>query len=454
MTTNRSNRIWTARSLTLLGASVAIAIAVACSNAESNRSSDAMATGLGSASESDAVAIITTPIPIFNEFDQDIRDAQERMLAEPRRVEKVERLGWSFVEKARAAYDPGLYSLAMLSADVMNERDGDVFAARLLRGHALHALHRFGEAEAEARVLANQRGLAMDHGLLGDVLLDQGNLEEAAAAYQRMMDLKPDSHAYMRAGVMRHVLGDLDGAARAMASAARAVSPRRAESFAWTWSQLARFQLELGDYESALVSTHRALQVQPDSAPALLQQGRVLLALDEPKVAAESLERAAESLSSPEILWTLSEALEEIGAPIEAERIRERLASTQESTDPRGLALFLASRGAQPSRSLEIARKEIAQRRDVYSWDVLAWALRSNGQLEESRQAIQNALDVGTRDGRVFLHAGVIAAESGNETGAVRWLSEAGKLRHALLPSERALLESFLYSPRSTNTSS
>ena len=75
--------------------------------------------------------------------------------------------------------------------------------AMLLRGHALHQMHRFTEAEPIARELVKTRGLAFDFGLLGDVLMEQGKLKEAIDAYQKMMDQKPNTQAYSRAAHIR-----------------------------------------------------------------------------------------------------------------------------------------------------------------------------------------------------------------------------------------------------------
>ena len=57
-----------------------------------------------------------------------------------------------------------------------------------------------------------QREVALDYGLLGDALMEQGRLTEAAAAYQRMVDLKPFYQSYTRAAHARWMRGDLDGA--------------------------------------------------------------------------------------------------------------------------------------------------------------------------------------------------------------------------------------------------
>ena len=96
----------------------------------------------------------------------------------------------------------------------------------MLRGHVMHNLHRFAEAEALARQLVAQRESPYDHGLLGDALMEQGQLDEAVEAYQRMADLKPGFHAYSRIAHVRWLRGDLEGARQVMYVAVRAASPR------------------------------------------------------------------------------------------------------------------------------------------------------------------------------------------------------------------------------------
>jgi hypothetical protein len=59
--------------------------------------------------------------------------------------------------------------------------------------------------------LVSQRGLAFDYGLLGDILVDVGRVDEAARAYQTMLDLKPDPQGYTRGRRIRWLKGDLTG---------------------------------------------------------------------------------------------------------------------------------------------------------------------------------------------------------------------------------------------------
>ena len=97
-------------------------------------------------------------------------------------------------------------------------------AAWLLRGHVLHQLHRFREAETIARRLVSTREFVLDFGLLGDVLMEQGRVAEAADAYQRMIDLKPFYQSYTRAAHLRWIKGDVRGAVAMMQAAVAPVA--------------------------------------------------------------------------------------------------------------------------------------------------------------------------------------------------------------------------------------
>ena len=150
----------------------------------------------------------------------------------------LERLGYLYIARARVSNDPGDYTLAEKAAACLEARYPDEAAALLLRGHVLHQLHRFREAEQIARTLVARRTVVLDYGLLGDALMEQGRLTEAAAAYQKMLDLKPFYQSYTRAAHVRWLKGDLPGAIAAMRLAIGSASPRDPESSAWAWTRL------------------------------------------------------------------------------------------------------------------------------------------------------------------------------------------------------------------------
>jgi len=74
----------------------------------------------------------------------------------------------------------------------------------------------------------------------------------------------------------------------------------------------------------------------------------------------------------------------------------------------RELALYYADHSIELTESLALARKELEVRQDIYTWDVLAWALYKNGAYQDAEAAMQKALKPGTKDALLFFHAGMI----------------------------------------------
>src|SRR5215813_2896837 len=367
-------------------------------------------------------------------IDQEIARLQQEIRANARPFQTtamIEKLGWNFVAKARASFDPGFYKLAEQCAlcleSKQNEKQTDNAsangplskpesirsAALLLRGHALHSLHRFGEAEKIARELVERRGLAYDYGLLGDVLIEQGKMDDAVMAYQKFMELRPGPQAYSRAAHVRWLKGDTEGARVLMRMSAQAAGQGDPESAAWAWSKLAIYELQAGELKRAHEICDAALRMQSDYAPALLVRGRVLLA----------------------------DTLRAANRGDDAAKVESQLAATGQANDPRTYSLYLATRGQQPETALRLAEEELKVRRDLYTLDALAWAQAAKGEASEAWKTMQSALAMGTVDARLYLHAAAIAAQAGEKRQSRFYAGKAAKTESSLLPGERIRLK-------------
>jgi tetratricopeptide (TPR) repeat protein len=389
----------------------------------------------------DPLALVLTPQTGDSRNDKEISRLQ-RQLRNGKNIQVgLEQLGWAFVAKARESFDPGFYKLAEQCARSVEKRNPQSQEAMLLRAHVLQNLHRFKESETLARRLVQLRGLSFDYGLLGDALMEQGKLSDAVEAYQRMMNLKPDLRAYARAAHMRWLKGDLAGAIEAMQLAVSAASPSDAESAAWVNTRLAFYEFQAVHVDDAEQRCAFALSLQNNYAPTLLLKGKILLAQNRFSEAVDALQNAAKLNPLPEYQWTLAEALRADGRENEASEIEVQLRKHGASSDPRTMALFLATRHESPETALQLAQTELDSRSDVFTHDALAWSLASAGNLAEAQKEMQRALAEGTEDARLFLHAGVIASQSGHTADAERWLHKASELSQLLLPSERDELQ-------------
>ena len=357
------------------------------------------------------------------------------------RLAALDTLGWLFVTKARTAYDPGYNKLAEQSALEMEAEQPGSPEAWLLRGHVLHQFHRFKEAEALARKLVAVRGSTADYALLGDSLMEQGQLEEAGGAYQNMLDLRPDFESYVRAAHFRWLKGELPGARDLMVKALGVVDRRDVSTLAWAEQRLALYDLQAGDLPAAQQDAEAGLQAKPGDAAASLALGRVLSAEGKEDEALVHFRIAAEANPLPDYLWQLSDHLEARGLVAEAAPIKQTLRRTGQRADPRTFALYLATTGQDPTTAQRLSEAELDSRRDVLSWDALAWSQLASGQVAAARESMQRALAEGTQDGRLFLHAAAIAAAAHDADGKRVYLQKADALEGMLLPSERRLLD-------------
>jgi tetratricopeptide (TPR) repeat protein len=381
--------------------------------------------------------------------DTEIQRLQQALRDERTPSRAAEQLGYRFITRARLSNDAGFYTLAEQAALCMASIDAADPAALLLRGHVLHQMHRFGEAELIARRLVAGREYVLDYGLLGDALMEQGRLTEAATAYQKMIDLKPFYQSYTRAAHLRWLKGDLDGAIEMMQAAIKAASPRDPESVAWAYSRLGFYELQRGRLTDAERMIDASRRYIPDYAAALLVHGRIQLARGRRLEAVATLERAARLNPLPEYKWAYADALRCLNRIDDARQVEQQLAVAG-SDDPRTFVLFLATRRENRMQAIALARQELRKRSDIFTLDALAWALASAGELREAAPLMDRALAEGTQDARLFLHAAWIAAADGRIADARRWAGKARALQFTLLPSELGVLRTgTATSPRS-----
>src|SRR6185503_6252746 len=117
--------------------------------------------------------------------------------------------------------------------------------------------------------------------------------------------------------------------------------------------------------------------------------------------------------------WFLGDALaasgDLAGAQVQYELVRRQ----GPREDPRMTAHFLAAHDREPAQAVALAREELARRDDVFSADVLSFALYRAGMLDEAHRMSERALRLGTRDARMLHHAALIAEARGETDRAI-----------------------------------
>ena len=302
------------------------------------------------------------------------------------------------------------------------------------------AAHEFSAARDHALRLAQlDPDKSYPYAMLGDALLELGDYEQAAAAFRQMerrgggIDENTETRQARLAQLRGDDLGAMRHFTRALALALNLPAPPR-EFVAWCRWQLGETAFAVGDYEIAEKHYHDALTTFPNYYRALASLGRVRAARGDLTGAIEHYEQVVRRLPDPAFVAALGDLYKLAGRDREAaaqyaliEQIA-RLSALNGALYNRPLALFYADHDMKAQEAYALAAKEYEVRRDIYGADALAWTALKAGRISEAQEAIKEALRLGTRDARLFYHAGMIAHAAGDTAAGRDYLQRALKL--------------------------
>jgi tetratricopeptide (TPR) repeat protein len=367
-------------------------------------------------------------------WDQAILRYQRLLQRNSRDATVYYRLGDAYLQKARETGDITYINLAEKTLqkclEIAPEHSG---AARHL-AYAMYMRHGFDEAVIQA-----QKAAALDptdshaYGIRGDAYLEVGNYEAAAHAYQRMIQLQADLYAYSRLSGLKSLQGDMEGAIADLEQAIRLghAQNRPPESIAWAMWQLGNEYFALGQLPEAEASYLDALTTFPDYYRALAGLAQVRAAQQRYSEAIELYQKAITIVPLPDYAAALSDVYTKLGRTEEAQKQSNlveyigRLKTLNKVLYNRELAYFYVDHDRNLPEALDLANRELALRRDIYAYDVLAWALYKNDQPQQALAAMTEALKLGTKDARLFFHAGMICHRLGEYDKARDYLRRA-----------------------------
>jgi tetratricopeptide (TPR) repeat protein len=344
------------------------------------------------------------------------------------------RLGDAYIQKARESGDFTYIQLAEKALqkclEIAPEHGG---AARHL-AYALYMRHAFDEAAVHAhRAVDLDPADSHAYGILGDARLEVGKYEEAAQAYRRMLQLQEDLYAYSRLSALKSLQGDADGAVAALERAIQLgqAQARPAESLAWAMWQLGNEHWARGDLSAAESHYLKSLETFPGYYRASAGLAQVRAAQQRYPEAIALYQQAMAVVPLPDYAAALGDVYAKQGQTDEAQKqyglveYIGHLNTLNKVLYNRELAYFYADHERKLPEALDLARKELEVRRDVYAYDLLAWALYKNNQPEAALVAMTEALKLGTKDARLLFHAGMIHHRLGERAEARDYLRRA-----------------------------
>jgi tetratricopeptide (TPR) repeat protein len=356
---------------------------------------------------------------------------QQQVRENPADAHGLALLGLAYQQVARDSGNPSYYpkSEAVLKRALRLGQD-DLLATSGLGALAL-SRHHFRDALALGRrAVALSPTTARGYGVAGDALVELGGYEEAFAAFDRMVSLKPSLAAYARVSYARELLGDIGGAAEAMRLAIDAATGQR-EGQAWAYTQLGKLYATHGRLGAAERQFRHALGVRTGYVYAIDGLAQVAAARGRLGEAINLERRAAEEIPLAQFVAVLGDLLRASGDDRGAARQYALIGAIDRLFRANGVrvdlesALFDVDHGIHMGRALARARAARADRPSIDGDDVLAWALARNGRCAEALHYSKRALRLGTVDANKFFHRGMIEHCLRNGAESKRWFRRA-----------------------------
>jgi tetratricopeptide (TPR) repeat protein len=367
---------------------------------------------------------------------QSVAQAEKLIAKNSKDFEAYNALALALSRRARETSDVMFYTQAEQALQKSFEISPGNFDGERIRVWLLLGKHEFAAAlEAAQKLNKKMPDDLMLYGFLTDANVELGNYKDAETAAQWMLDLRPGNiPGLTRAAYLRELFGDIDGALDLMEMAYESTPPSESEDRAWILTQMAHLNLMIGKSSQAENLIQQALVMFSGYHYALGNLAKVRIQQKRYTEATELLKQRYQAAPHAENLYDLAEAFNLAGRAEEANKAfaefeqKSLVESHRADNSNHELIFYYADHAKQPAKALEVAKREVARRHDVYTLDSYAWALHVNGQYNEARKQIETALAVGIRDAKLFRHAGEIALQCGDRAAAQQYVQQAAEL--------------------------
>lgn len=379
--------------------------------------------------------------------DRQLQQAQKLVRYLPNEPDSYNRLAAAYLQKERETGDFSLTLKAETALDRSLQLAPSNAAALKLRAMLLLTYHRFKAALNLIQQL--QRCHPQDtwlYAAIADALVELGDYKAAKTAIQTLLDLHPSAPGYARLSYLRALHGDTTGAIAAMQKAVQSAHPQEREGLAWYRVHLGNELLNAGRLVEAAREFDTALQIFPEYHLALAARAKAFFAAGDADKALVYYRRALERIPLPEIAIALGNLSAYLGNQTAAERqyqlvdfLEQNGGEAFRQAYAHQLAIFWADRGMHLDEALALVQQEQLTRSDIYTLDALAWCLFKLGRFPEAKQAIAQAMRLGTRDARIYYHAGTIYHDSGDKAAAKEYLHAALAIDPVFDPLQAAI---------------
>lgn len=411
----------------------------------------ALFNGCGGTTAETGPQVAVKPVPAVEsprEENGTVKFLEDRIKDDPDDFIAYNKLAGSYLQRLRETGNIQYLDLAMKAA----QSSLSVMPAEANKGglavqaQAKYSSHDFaGAREDAARLVEIEPGKGYPFQILGDALIELGEYDKAVEAYRKMVEfggVQAQTRIGMeqRLGRRAFLDGDVKKSLDHYAAALKlALKPPGAtpETLAWCYWQAGEASFKMGDYQAAEKNYRASLDTFPNYPQAVASLGRARAAQGDLDGAIVQFETVVRRLPDPVFVGELGDLYQLAGKADDAARqyalVEQiaRLSALSGRLYNRQLANFFADHDMKPDEAYLMAVGEYAGRKDIYGADAVAWTAFKAGKLDEARASMKEAMKLGTRDARLFYHAGMIAAALGDRETARKNLSAALELNPA-----------------------
>jgi len=274
-------------------------------------------------------------------------------------------------------------------------------------------------------------------GMLGDAFMALGRYRAADSCFYIVWQLDQGFDTHVRLA-RRHIdMGTHEEALELVTKAVRIAEDSLfpPERLAEAYREFAHVQLSGGRLDEAERLITRALELDPDNVPTLGMKAGVLAMKGEIDPAIDIYERLSERSPNPRYRAALAKLLvlsgrgQESAPLVEGARTDyEALAARYPSAFSSELAAFYLETESNLDEAVRLAWRESRRRRDIHTYDLLAWAYYKNKKYGLAWSSISLALRTGTKHPRVTYRAAVIAKAAGKKDKYAFYAEETRRL--------------------------
>lgn len=353
-----------------------------------------------------------------NITDAAIKLFKKKIEQDPSAYTNYNNLAQHYMQKARESGDHKYYRKAGNTLDKSIRMNPDNYIGIVLRSKLAISNHNFNKAlDYAEKAVQLEPERSFSHAVLGDALMGSGDVDKAMNAYQKMHEINHGLESFSRISRVRFLKGDTKGAVEAMEKAYESGLKHSTpdENLAWTQVMIGLYHFNSGKMNNAEKHYLKSLDIREDYYLGLEHLAELNAKRGDLEKAKKQYIRVIALNPAPEFHLAISGVYRELGNSEKADdhektarEMLEKMVTNGDKGYIRLLSNYYIDNNIKLDKALDLAKQDLELRKDIYTYDTIARAYLKNNNPQMAEKFIDESLKHGTRDAKLYYHAGLI----------------------------------------------